>query len=101
MIKQLDLEFDVCSNRHKGNIESQIAYEKTSSRKEAQLQLILGYITGKGAYGATSDEISADLGIYIQTCSARCSELKAGGHVKKKGTRLTSRGSPAAVLVAI
>lgn len=99
MNKQLDLEFDICEKRHKGNFESQQAYNNTKGRKEAQMQLILGYITGKGSNGATADEISQELGIYVQTCSARCSELKAGGHIKKRGTRLTSRGSPAAVLV--
>lgn len=97
---QLGLPFDVCRRRHGGNEESVKAYQATLSNKEKDLFNILEFIRSKGKLGATSDECGIALGIYVQTCSARCSELKAKGYVAKIGTRETTRGSPAAVLVA-
>jgi hypothetical protein len=97
---QLGLPFDVCRNRHGGNEESVKAYQGTLSNKDKDLANILEFIRSKGHLGATSDECGIALGIYVQTCSARCSELTAKGHVLKKGVRETSRGSAAAVLVA-
>lgn len=97
---QLGLDFDPCRRRHRGNEESEAAYNSTKVGKEAQLAEILDYIRSRGTTGATADEVSEALDIYIQTASARCSELKARDLVFKYRTRPTRRGNSAAVLVA-
>lgn len=89
---------DITSRYHKGNknsIEAGESIDKASMRRE-----IMGYITACGPGGATCEEIEFALNMRHQTASARCTELKALGRVEVIGTRLTTSGRSASVLVA-
>jgi hypothetical protein len=93
-----ELSFDICSNRHGGNPESVQANKKVD--KFAQRIRILDVIE-KWAYGSlrglTCEEVEDLAKLSHQSCSARISELKREGKIKKIGVRNTRSGSPAAV----
>ena len=96
---QLDI-FDICARNHGGNAESIEANKRASSNKARHRAEILAYIKNQSAAGATCWELEVALGIAHQSCSARCSELKAEGLIVPSGEkRRTQTGSKAAVLV--
>jgi hypothetical protein len=62
---------------------------------------ILQVITGRGAYGATQDEVSLATGCLHQSASARIRELVLSGHlVDSRVRRETRYGKKARVYVA-
>src|SRR6184192_2913738 len=81
--------YDVCSNRHKGNKESQAAFAKIKDRLTGMQLVVLDLIRESGDRGMTCDEISAKMGRGENCYSGRISELKRLGKIKKNGTRLT------------
>jgi len=99
--KQLSID-DICRNRHKGNKYSETA--NTSLRGGAKAKIcaaIVQHVASRGAIGATAEEIMNSLSMRYATVSARCSELKASGVLVEQGSRKTTSGRPAAVLIVI
>lgn len=90
--------FDICSANH-GNQENSVAAHKRTNA-DADRRKILAFIQAQGSHGATCAEIEEALNMLHQTCSARCSDLKAKRLVEVAGTRKTKTGSAASVLVA-
>jgi len=76
---------DVTRNRHRGNAESEAAYESVKHRMSADRHTILTYMRFSGPQ--TSKELSLNLQINYTTMSARLSELKAMGLIEKTGER--------------
>jgi len=94
------VEIDICYNKHAGNELSNEANPSAESKSLMQAH-ILDYIRRCGPAGATSEQISIELGLPINRVSGRCSELKRDKKVVVQGTRLNRSGSRAGVLVAI
>jgi len=86
---------DICANNHGGNEQSVIANEKPD--KEKQRAVIMSQIRFYWKHGATCDELECILNMPHQSCSARISELKRDGLIRKIGTRPTRSGCQAAV----
>lgn len=96
----LDLETDICKKNHRNNPFSELAHEHIKLSKNQVLSLVLEYITSTLHKGATCDEVERATGLSHQTCSARCSELKALGRVVDSGMRRPTRSlKMASVLV--
>jgi hypothetical protein len=92
---------DPTANRHGGNPESTAAHASIADHKARILRQVIDYVTGRGAGGATCDEIEQALAMSHQTASARCTEAVARGLlVRSEVRRLTRSGRKAAVLVA-
>jgi hypothetical protein len=96
---------DICAGRHGGNPES-VAANPRSDTKARDQAAILMELERCGERGATCDELEWQTGLSHQTCSARCSELKASGDVVTKPVgwnayekRRTRSGKLAAVLI--
>lgn len=98
-MNQLDLNFDICEVRHGGNKESTEAHDSIIRFKTHLHEKIFNTIMLHG--GMTCDELEFELGYSHQTTSARISELKLEGRLKKEGTRPTRTGRHAAVLVCV
>lgn len=58
---------------------------------------VLGFIQGRGAAGATDEEIAAGLGMNPSTARPRRIELAKAGLIVSSGVRETSSGRSAAV----
>lgn len=100
MAKQLDIDYDICRNKHGGNELSEDAHTSIKDSKRAAQLAILRYLRSCAHYGATASEMSDALGIRQASMSARCSELKAKKQVVDSGNRRkTDTGRYAAVLV--
>lgn len=84
---------DATISRHKGNPASMDANKRTNKTLDAQR--ILAFIRAKGK--SWSKEIVRETGIPLQTVSARCSELKAGGYIVETGERMEGCGIVTAV----
>ena len=67
---------DVTRRKHQGNPESEAANRKINPRKQEDRQRIFGMAVSRGDYGITLKEVVAELGIPIQSASARLSELR-------------------------
>ena len=92
--------FDVCSNRHRGNAESEAAFQSTKDRLSVQRERVLKAIRDSDS-GLTAEEIAMVLGTTVNAISGRCSELKMAGRIYKSGTRVTRSGCSAGILKAI
>ena len=94
------VETDICQNRHKGNPQSESAFE--SIRKELPLRraLCLVLIHKAASKGLTVHELSEQLGTTPNAVSGRLTELKREGLICKIGTRPTPTGGHAAVYVS-
>ena len=68
--------FDCCERNHGGAWNSIQANKFVAPKKRALQEQIHAYITSRGRFGATLHEVARDLGIKIQTASARMSEAK-------------------------
>lgn len=91
--------YDICAGRHRGNEESEMAFDGISPEREKLYRRVLRAIDREPHYqGLTCEEISIRTGIAYTTCSARLSEMKRDGILEKIGTRATRSGSKAAVL---
>ena len=92
--------FDICANRHKGNEQSVTANKNVD--KHSQRWMILGIFDGANldGRGLTCEEIEILTDRSHQSCSARISELKRDGLIRKIGTRPTRSGCQAAVYQA-
>lgn len=67
--------------------------EPTSGTMRA---IVLAFIRGRGASGATCEEIEINMGMKHQTASARVRELAQAGLIRDSGERRnTSSGRPA------
>lgn len=91
--EQTEIEFDVCRNRHRGNLLSEAANRETDKSRDTAR--ILACLASVG--DATGDEIAVALDMPSQTCSARVSELKRAGVLEPLGRRPTRTGSMAQV----
>lgn len=90
---------DICSNYHKGNVESRGAHASVERMKEAMRLKIVGRLKEVPS-GRTCDEIESDLGLRHQTASARISELLASTRiVRTKIRRATRSGRGASVVI--
>lgn len=100
-MKQLDLfstKRDICANRHRGDRESQQAFERVDTERDRAV--VLEIIQEQGANGATLDEISAKLDRPPNCLSGRITELKTSGLIRPSGSRRPTRtGSMAKVYV--
>ena len=77
------------------------AATKARPKAPAYRTAILGYLVGRGALGATNEEISLAMGIKIQTVCPRMKELREAGTVVAAGAwRPTESGRDAVVWVA-
>ena len=90
---------DITQNKHGGNEESILAFEKNKGSRDNQRREIFDIVALMGAYGVTTDEIVHGFDYAIQTVSARMSELKRDGMIVKIGRRKTRSGSTAGVFV--
>jgi predicted transcriptional regulator len=88
---------DICKNYHRDNPQSVQANKKVN--KFAQRIRILNAL--ELSYDLTCEELEDYIGLSHQSCSARLSELKREGKIRKIGVRNTRSGSPAAVYQAI
>lgn len=97
--KQLTID-DICQARHKGNEHSAAANASLRGGAKAKIRReILEFISSAGSRGATVEEIQQALAMRYTTVSARCSELKRDELLVESGSRKTSSGRAAAVLV--
>ena len=74
---------DPSKNKHKNNLNSQLAYKRaniTGRRKE-----ILELIQKRGRQGATLEEVAEHLKVEKNTISGRFSELKAMQAIEHRG----------------
>ena len=86
---------NVCANRHHGNEQSVAANKNPDKqRQRAQVLAAIQYRT------QTCEQIEEFTGLPHQSCSARISELKRDGLIRKIGTRPTRSGCQAAVYQA-
>jgi hypothetical protein len=92
--------FDICERNHGGNYNSASANKFIAPKKKSLQETIVDYITSKGKFGATCQEIERDLNLKHQTASARCSELKKEHRIFWNGMKRALPGSqPANVYV--
>lgn len=96
---KLKLEGDITARKSRYNENSAAAHKTTN--KERDCNRVLDYLRTQGFTGATCEEISIALAMPYQTASGRCAELKHKAKliIESGRTRLTSRGSKAAVLI--
>lgn len=80
---QFDL-FDVCSSRHRGNVQS-VEANPASVDKLRDRTIILGLI--RNARGITSKEIAEAMGRPLNCISGRISELKTDQKIATRGSR--------------
>ena len=94
---------DPCAKRSRGSLESEQAFERTQGRIETDKLRVLDFVTARGAWGATTEEVAFALKMRYTTASARLAQLKNatdGRLVKSGARRATTSGSDAAVIVA-
>jgi hypothetical protein len=95
--KKIDVEADICANRHKGAETSVGAHKRirgsTSERREAVYAMIKWY----NLSGLTVDELAAAWETTPNAISGRFSELARDSRIEKHGTRKTRSGCSAAV----
>lgn len=97
---QIDINFDICQNKHGGNVHSIAAHKSRIIQNKADRQKIFEYLSDH-LDGATCDELEEALGLKHQTCSARCAALKARGLIREDGGRMTRSGRRAAILKVV
>jgi DNA-binding Lrp family transcriptional regulator len=85
--------FDICKGYHKGNPESQAANRSVAKDKQKR-RILAALLLWEPA---TCDRIEVETGLSHQSCSARISELKRDGLIRKVGTAPTRTGCSAAV----
>ena len=83
MLNTLPL-WDICENRHKGNIES-LAANPTTEHKRDSHERILNFLRVNG--NRTSKELAYYFGKQLNVISGRISELKAIGAIEPTGER--------------
>ena len=89
---------DICASNHRGNEQSVAANKKP----DKQLQkLVIMHCIIQSDSGRTCEEIETLIHLPHQSCSARISELKREGLIRKIGTRPTRSGCQAAVYQAV
>jgi Fic family protein len=85
---------DICRNRHKAEPFSEAA-NPTPMQKSRDRYKIVMFLKENG--GHTAEEIERKLKLGRSTVSARMSELKRDGVIKRIGRRPTTTGSTAGV----
>ncbi len=90
---------DICANHHRGNAESNSAFQSIKNRLTEREEHVLDVIRAHD--GVTAEQIADQMGVSVNQISGRCSALKFKGKVKMIGTRLTRSGCKAAVLKAV
>lgn len=93
---------DVTAGKHRGSETSAEAHATTSDHtRHRQKESLYRQIRAYGPVGRTADELVVELGIPLQTVSARVSELLRDRQVEDSGHRRKTRtGKSARVLVA-
>jgi predicted transcriptional regulator len=90
---------DICKNYHKGNEQSVAANMIAAPFKVSTRVKIILALKTRG--DQTCEELEKELQLSHQACSARISELKRDGLIRKIGTRPTRSGCQAAVYQAL
>ena len=86
---------DICRTHHGGNEQSEAANASVHASKQAMRERILRLLAEQPR---TCDELEMLTGCSHQSCSARLSELRLYGKVRRSGQRATRSGRMAAVL---
>lgn len=84
---------------HNGTDTSKEAADGARKFASDQSRRVLAYVTGKGADGATRDEISERTGIGIPAVCARVNELVAADILSATSIRRPTRSGKAAEVV--
>lgn len=75
------LAMDVCANKHKGAIQSELAFDRVAPYLTKQRSQVLQWLFIKGDQGGTVKECERELGMGYTSASARLSELVRDGYV--------------------
>ena len=95
----MTMESDICQNRHRGNRQSQSAFESIRDDLPARRALCLALIHNAASQGLTVHELAELLETTPNAVSGRLTELKREGLICKIGTRPTPTGGKAAVYI--
>jgi|JFJP01.1.fsa_nt_gi predicted transcriptional regulator len=87
MVRQLDIDWDVCARKSRGNAERAEANAKAAGGKRDARLAVLALIRQAQGEGMTCKEVAARLGKWMNAVSGRFSELKALGIVRQAGRR--------------
>lgn len=78
---------DICKSRHRGNTESDAAFDKTKDAIPHQRQKVFDAIQKRPKLGFTCKELAEMWGVGMNAISGRFSELKRDGMIVKVGVR--------------
>ena len=92
-------ETDICRNRHRGNPESEAAFQALLPTLSNRRQEVLLIIRKSGFKGLTVHEVAEMLGTTPNAVSGRFTELKRDGLIMKWGKRPTPTGGSAGVYI--
>ena len=85
---------------HNGSETSRAAANSLTTVVSGMRAAVLDHIRACGDHGATADEIQSELDMRVQTCSARCNELRRAGLIFRDGRkRRTESGRTAFVYI--
>jgi DNA-binding transcriptional regulator YhcF (GntR family) len=83
----MDIEDDITRHRHRGNQESETAFERVRQVIPEQRFEVLRAIRAAGKEGLTCKELAKQWGVDMNKISGRFSELKRDGMIRKIGVR--------------
>lgn len=92
--KQLDM-FDICSNKHRGNKQSDKAHARVVPAKKSMRAKILDIIFNEGPQSC--EDLDKYHGFRYTTASARLSELKRDGLIEQVARGITCTGCENAI----
>lgn len=78
---------DICKSRHKGNTESEAAFDKAKDTIPHQRQKVFEAIRLRSKKGLTCKELADLWAVGMNAISGRFSELKRDGLIEKVGVR--------------
>lgn len=83
---------DITSNRHRGNIQSELAFEQAtkSGKIDTDRRKVLEAVIEAGPIGLTCKELANQWGVGMNHLSGRFSELKKANKIKQQGRRENS-----------
>ena len=92
-------ETDICQNRHRGNPQSEKAFESIKQHLPHMRGEVLVLIHKAASEGLTVHELAYQLGTTPNSVSGRLTELKKMGRIQKIGTRANAQGNKAAIYI--
>lgn len=78
---------DVCASRHRGNAESEAAFQRLAPKLSAAQNEVFCVIELEGPRGLTCKEAAEKLAVGMNAISGRFTELKKAGRIKPTGER--------------